>query len=540
MLDRAASRSWFLAYALLGLGTLALYASTAAPGLLWGDSGELQMAALCGGIPHATGYPLFMMIGRLFGSLPWGDPAYRINLMSAAFGAAGIVCFARLLRELGVRPTAAVLGASAYALSFTYWRVSQRGEVYTLSLLIAIAAISWTCVALRSRRLADALGAGFLLGLTLTGHMGYALLVAALGLSLAWSIARSHANPLPAALALAAAFVVGLTPYLYLVIADGQTLPYNYLRLVELVQNPLGPPDPAFDTSRERVWWLITGRNEYPPQPIVFNVVQTVRGLIDSALDVFLIELGPLSLPLAWLGMRRLRQAGRPEVWPLVVGALLVAVLAASITGGGLLPIYLLPTVLVAAILCAVGIDAALERASRMATGAVARVGIAIAFLVALVLPGHLVRLASYDHPIGPTRFTVLEEESGMRTGLVPTMRGFTDPIRFADAAVERIPRDALVVAGWSEFPVLLYVQLVEGRRPDLTVEPISRVSLGVRLERWAKAHDLGRRPIVFLGPNGETRDFFTGTDSVQVLNARWAYVQHSPIVVRASKGSNP
>jgi len=51
------------------------------------DSAELAAGAYTLGIVHAPGYPLYLLLGKAFSYLPFGDIAYRLNLMSAFFGA---------------------------------------------------------------------------------------------------------------------------------------------------------------------------------------------------------------------------------------------------------------------------------------------------------------------------------------------------------------------------------------------------------------------------------------------------------------------
>src|ERR1700690_1641731 len=77
------------------LALAALYIATLMPSVAGGDSGELTAAALTGGVPHPSGYPLFAILARLFAALPLGhSPAWRVNLLSAISMAAagGLVC----------------------------------------------------------------------------------------------------------------------------------------------------------------------------------------------------------------------------------------------------------------------------------------------------------------------------------------------------------------------------------------------------------------------------------------------------------------
>src|SRR5262245_22402503 len=71
------------AAALAGAVALALYVWGAAPTVLSGDSAELAAAGFRGGVPHPTGYPTFVLLGRIAAAVLPGDPAHRITLMCA-------------------------------------------------------------------------------------------------------------------------------------------------------------------------------------------------------------------------------------------------------------------------------------------------------------------------------------------------------------------------------------------------------------------------------------------------------------------------
>ncbi|NUQ01549.1 MAG: DUF2723 domain-containing protein, partial [Armatimonadetes bacterium] len=65
-----------------------LYLATAAPTVTFGgDCGELAAAAWSLGIAHPTGYPLYLMLGKLLTLLvPWGEVAWRVALLSVLAG----------------------------------------------------------------------------------------------------------------------------------------------------------------------------------------------------------------------------------------------------------------------------------------------------------------------------------------------------------------------------------------------------------------------------------------------------------------------
>ncbi len=78
----------YLLFAIVFLVVLTLYLLTLAPGVVGGDTGEHQFAAPLLGIPHTTGYPLYILLGKLWTLLiPFNSPAWRMNLFSALNGA---------------------------------------------------------------------------------------------------------------------------------------------------------------------------------------------------------------------------------------------------------------------------------------------------------------------------------------------------------------------------------------------------------------------------------------------------------------------
>jgi hypothetical protein len=115
----------------LFLFSFALYIRTLAPDVLYGDSGEFQTLTYTLGHTHSTGYPVYLLLARLFGFLPIGNLAWRVNLFSA-LSAALTVSFVYLLgwrfTTNWIGPT---LGSLLLAVSYTFWSQAIIAEVYT-------------------------------------------------------------------------------------------------------------------------------------------------------------------------------------------------------------------------------------------------------------------------------------------------------------------------------------------------------------------------------------------------------------------------
>ena len=125
----------------VGLAAFLLYLRTMAPSVacIFCDSLEFQLVTYKLGIAHPTGYPLYTLLGKLFAFLPLGDVAYRVNLMSAFFGAL-TVAFLYLTMRLALNfRLPALLGALVFAVSPVFWSQAVIAEVYTLnSMFVAL------------------------------------------------------------------------------------------------------------------------------------------------------------------------------------------------------------------------------------------------------------------------------------------------------------------------------------------------------------------------------------------------------------------
>ncbi len=154
------------------MASLSLYVSTLAPSVvaLFDDSLEFQLVTYQLGIAHPTGYPLYTLLGKLFTLLPAGNVAYRVNLMSAVFGAATVALTYLLIVQIaapdklsaapispstnqqinkhsagGYSPSpwpihlGGAMGACLLAVSLVFWQQATIAEVYTLNAFFVVA-----------------------------------------------------------------------------------------------------------------------------------------------------------------------------------------------------------------------------------------------------------------------------------------------------------------------------------------------------------------------------------------------------------------
>jgi len=133
--------------AIVTLGSLVLFAATACPTIPFGDGPELIAAASCLGVAHPPGYPLYTLLGWLALRLPAGEPAWRMNLLSALSAAMACGAAAWLVGRWTSSRAAAWTAGFALAVSSTFWANATMAEVYALHVLLVLALLGAATVA---------------------------------------------------------------------------------------------------------------------------------------------------------------------------------------------------------------------------------------------------------------------------------------------------------------------------------------------------------------------------------------------------------
>ena len=86
---------------ILFLASFGAYIYTMCPTISTGDSGEFCAASVILGLPHSPGYPLYCLLGKIFTLIiPFGNLAYRVNLISVFFAVLTIVILAKIIEGL--------------------------------------------------------------------------------------------------------------------------------------------------------------------------------------------------------------------------------------------------------------------------------------------------------------------------------------------------------------------------------------------------------------------------------------------------------
>ena len=192
-----------IAFGIASVVAFAVYCSTLAPSVTFEYSGELLTVARSLGVPHPPGYPIWTILAWIWQRIvPFGNIAWRVNLMSAFFGALAIGLTASLISSSGHAMAARcgflkrigderlmdliVLASSVSAalmLGFSpaMWSQSVITEVYTLNACFLIATLAllyrWS---FDTERRGWLYLASFAWGMSLTNHQTLLLLTVAL------------------------------------------------------------------------------------------------------------------------------------------------------------------------------------------------------------------------------------------------------------------------------------------------------------------------------------------------------------------------
>jgi hypothetical protein len=274
--------------AILGAAAGIIYLLTLSPTVYLGDSGELSAAAFCLGVPHGSGYPLYVLLGKGFCLLPFGDVGFRMNLMSAVFGVMAVgVVYSLIWRMSGSR-VGAWVGAGVLAFLPVFWWQTVAAEVYTLHVFL-VALMIWLLWRWDERReLYILVVFSFVTGLSFGNHLQTVMLAPGV-FYLILSGDRKVLLDGKRFLVLSLFFMLPLLVYLYLPIRTWAGAAIHW-----------GDPD-----SWDRFWAHVSGRSHRSGYVFNLGVWEYVERLKES-LGFIWVQFGVVGLVGVW-GWWRIR-----------------------------------------------------------------------------------------------------------------------------------------------------------------------------------------------------------------------------------------
>ena len=434
----------------LFLLTFLVYLRTLAPGVYGYDSAELATGVFTQGIIHPPGYPLYLLIGKLFTFLPVRDVAYRLNLMSAFFAALTVLLLYLSIKNIFENRFAAWAAACLFAVSNYFWQMALVAEVYTPLTAFLAADLLILSLWRKKGQKRYLLAFSFIYGLTLTAHTSGILFAPAF----AWlvlSTPRWKKSHWPLIGPMFLLFLVGLTPFAYLSLRASTNPAIDYSRFY-----------PGVDlTTLSGLWWMISGKAysffvfAYSWQELPGELLRFGTYLWRNYLGVGVV-LGLAGIVWLWR---------KSPAWTVGVLLMFLANVIFFVNYRVLdKDTMFLPAYLAWAVFIAGGVSVLDQWICRiLAPGLpalwqknVGRVLPVIFILLGLVLNWRWVDLSRVD-----------------------SYSLFAEDILFGAAP------DSVIVAPWSSAVVLEYYQVVEGQRPDLLVTNRSRRDVARYYELW-------------------------------------------------------
>ncbi len=410
-----------------GAGVFAVYALTLVPAVGLIDSGELAAGCFLLNILHPTGYPLYTLLGRLVTLVPVGAVITRVALLSALLGATGTALLVVLARRAGANQVPAAVTGCLVGLSLPVWANAVDAEVYCLTLVML--AMLW--LAALDERGATLPALAFFAGLSLTNHMSAVLALCGIGLFLLLERRGRFARLVPR---LVPFFLLGLSAYVYLP-----------------VRARVGPLVPWGDPQRlEQFIWHITGK-QYQVWMFSSSLGEVLRNAA-RGLGIVGRSLLWVLVPAVLWGWVRLWRTRRPLAVGLAVTVLLTFAYAANYNIPDI-EAYYLPAMTALVIPTAVGLEALARRAGRLRWG------------LLLLVPA----AAALNWQTADRSDDFVAHDHALNT-------------------LQSAAPDATIITDWWDlYSAALYLQQVDGVRPDVCIidkELLRRSWYFARLER--------------------------------------------------------
>lgn len=451
------------------------------PGLAFWDTAELQTVGPVMGTAHPAGFPTYVLLGW-FASVvlqPFGEAAFRMNLLAGLCLALAAGLTVDLVRVL-VRSTAlAIVAGLGLALTPIAWSIGTHAEAHALHLVFVVLLlrllVGWENAVTRhaearadtNRRRVDRwlIGAAVVFGLSVGNHSLTLLLALPVLLFIHRVEAGALRNTRLAATCVLAFAVTVVLVYLELPLRAG---PFR----APLVY---GRPE-----TWDGFWYVVLGEQF---RANVISPFADLPGKVGSLVDRTIVQFGVLA-PLIPLGFFA-TAIRRPPFATLTGSAVLITTFfAASYQNAEIDRYYLGPLAMAWTWLAILGKAAAdalarlLDERSPDERSPDHRTRQLLALLASIVLVSPVVLAA-------PERYRDVDESRDVSA------------VQWVEAALARMPENSVLVSWWSYSTPLWYAQLIEGRRPDLTVID-DRTRLDQDLGGITDVIDayLGKRPV--------------------------------------------
>jgi hypothetical protein len=472
---RRAASPMAVAAAVVFALAMVVYLRTLLPGVSVGDWAEMQWIPAQLGIPHPTGYPLYVLLGKAFSLIPVGSLGFRAELLSAVAAAGSAATTVLIAGRLGVRPVIAAAAGLALAVTGELGLEATFSEMNGLHLLLVALLLHRALVWRAERRDRDLRVGALLAGLALANHV-LAATVAPIVILFVLVDARARLRERPILLVQAAGlFLLGLSPYLFIPLRG------------------LFGPEALY--ARFRTWdgfsGLVSGADLRGQMH--FGSVASLSKAVGDVVPV-VAQLGARSdMAFIALGLAGgLIQLLRDRWLAFMLGLIVAVNIYFFANYVGDLDHYLLVTWLAFAIWVAIALEAIAAWVERQVP---ARRGVPSPAILAIVLP--LV--------IAAGNFSTYDAS------------GNHDGDRFAASIFDALPPDAVLLTYWDALTNLGYEHCIEGVRPDVGLRSLDVAARVVCDPVSDSLEDVARQRPLYA--------FFVATGELEPLKASFDFV---------------
>ncbi len=242
-----------------------LYGFLTYPCIYWGDSGEFSYVATFLGIPHPTGYPIYIQLLRLFSSLPFGSPYFLQNLLSALFAVLAMAALFKVCLQFTNNPTASWVATFFFALSSTFLKRTGLAEVYPMQVFICLLVASLGLSLMKEWRIKYFWMISFLLGLGLSHHLITVMYFPAILFLIV--VAPKGSRNLRFFIGSSLFGLAGLVPYLFIALRGHLSPDFSYPNLFGVTMSSL-----------KDWYWLLSGEI-FRKEMTTFDLYQHIENL---------------------------------------------------------------------------------------------------------------------------------------------------------------------------------------------------------------------------------------------------------------------
>lgn len=434
----------------VGFIAFVCYSITLRREIEWGDSAELALQAWQLGVAHPPGFPVHTILGK-FLMLFFHDPAIATNMLSALASAAAVSIVYLLLFHLTHHSLSAICGSFVFAFCPIIWEMAVFTEVYNINIFFLVTAVYLILTGLESQNRKRLIGGAVFYGLSLGAYLANLLLLPAFLFWLWKSPSRRK----------------GLIGQFLLISLTIGTAIMSWSIFRTLVHPPIGTLYIPHTPLKVLYYFAGIQYGSISVHPMSFYW----NRLMEHAI-LFSYNFRYVGILLAFMGFFFLWQNKRLEFWGFLF---IFAINFFYFTQYGVRDYY--TKVQASYLVFSIAISYALASFDAMRNFFLRWVPITLCMLL-------IAAFLFTEYPYRKARASLTE---------------VTD---FSTTSFALFPQNAIVIAGWSRFTVLLYHQKVNHLRQDLLIVELQKQRryyehLRIKSYEILIEEEIDRRPII-------------------------------------------